>query len=562
MGSRTAAVDQVKLDVQGIREIDVTLEVGGAAETVTVTGAAAAIETTRSTLSLTIENRRMVDLPLNGRNPFALATLAPGVTPTSNNGGSSPSISGGRNATSEVAIDGVSNVNAENNVSILDLNYTPSVDAVQEFSVQTNAVSAEFGRLGGGVLNLVTKSGSNALRATAWEFGRNAKLDATNFFTNRAGGKKGDFKRNQFGGNLGGPLVKDRTFFFANYEGLRQENASVSTFTVPLPAWRAGDFSDSAQRARGSSSRSTTRRRRGRTRTTPGQFIRDPFPGNIIPANRISPAARKMMAYWPLPNVTPSNAFTQTNNYSLSGVQPSDGDRIDSRVDHVFSDRWRSFVRYSYSNESSLPFNSFGNPASSSGGDGPTYTKTHSLSIDHNYSFGPTWVLNVRYGLNRRLVDRLPLSAGFDLASLGLPASVINVADAFEFPRVNVQNFQSLGQATFTDLKIAPTTHSLNVNATKVWGAHTTKVGRRLPQVLPQLHAAVLPVGPVRVQQRAVDAAQPERLERHAGGGAGLDAARDSQQREPEPQPRSRVVERVLSAATCRTTGSSPATSR
>ena len=112
----------------------------------------------------------MVDLPLNGRNPFALATLAPGVTPTSNNGGSSPSISGGRNATSEVAIDGVSNVNAENNVSILDLNYTPSVDAVQEFSVQTNAVSAEFGRLGGGVLNLVTKSGSNTLRATAWEF--------------------------------------------------------------------------------------------------------------------------------------------------------------------------------------------------------------------------------------------------------------------------------------------------------------------------------------------------------------------------------------------------------
>jgi hypothetical protein len=475
-GFKKAAVDQVKLDVQGIRDIEVTLEIGGAAETVTVTGAAAAIETTRSTLSLTIENRRMVDLPLNGRNPFALATLAPGVTPTSNNGGSSPSISGGRNATSEVAIDGVSNVNAENNVSILDLNYTPSVDAVQEFSVQTNAVSAEFGRLGGGVLNLVTKGGSNTVRATAWEFARNAKLDATNFFTNRAGGKKGAFKRNQFGGNLGGPLIKDRTFFFANYEGLRQESASVSTFTVPLPAWRAGDFSD----LRNGSGQLITIYDPATTRPDPdnaGQFIRDPFPGNIIPANRISPAARAMMAYWPLPNVTPSNAFTQTNNYSLSGVQPSEGDRIDSRVDHVFSDRWRSFVRYSYSNESSLPFNSFGNPASSSGGDGPTYTKVHSLSIDHNYSFGPTWVLNVRYGLNRRLVDRLPLSAGFDLASLGLPASVINVADAFEFPRVNVQNFQSLGQATFTDLKIAPTTHSLNVNATKVWGAHTTKVG-------------------------------------------------------------------------------------
>jgi hypothetical protein len=475
-GFKTAALDQVKLDVQGIRAVVLTLEVGAASETVTVTGAGAAVETTRSTLSLTIENRRMVDLPLNGRNPFALATLAPGVMPTSNNGGSSPSISGGRNATSEVAIDGVSNVNAENNVSILDLNYTPSVDAVQEFSVQTNAVSAEFGRLGGGVINLITKSGTNALHATVWEFGRNAKLDATNFFTNRARGKKGDFKRNQFGGNLGGPLVKDKTFFFANYEGLRQENAAVSTFTVPLAAWRAGDFSS----LRNSSGQLITIYDPATTRPDPdnaGQFIRDAFPDNRIPANRISPVARAMMSFWPLPNATPTNAFTQTNNYSLSGVQESHGDRVDSRVDHVFSTRWRTFVRYSYSNEAGLPFNSFGNPASSSGGDGPTYTKTHSLSIDHNYTLGPSWVLNVRYGLNRRLVDRLPLSTGFDLASLGLPANMIATADAFEFPRVNVQNFQSLGQNTFTDLKIAPTTHSVNVNATKVWGAHTMKVG-------------------------------------------------------------------------------------
>jgi hypothetical protein len=216
-GFKTAAIDNVKLDVQGIRDVETKLEVGAAAETVTVSGQAAAVEVTSSTMSQTIENKRMVDLPLNGRNPFSLATLAPGVTPTSNNGGSSPSISGGRNATSEVAIDGVSNVNAENNVSILDLNYTPSVDAVQEFSVQTNAVSAEFGRLGGGVINLITKSGSNTLRATAWEFARNAKMDATNFFTNRSGGKKGAFKRNQFGGNLGGPINRDKTFFFVNY---------------------------------------------------------------------------------------------------------------------------------------------------------------------------------------------------------------------------------------------------------------------------------------------------------------------------------------------------------
>jgi len=213
-GFKSATLDEIKLDVQQVRAVDIKLEVGQTTETVTVSASGtAAIETTSSTVSQTIENKRIVDLPLNGRNPFSLATLTPGVIPSSNNQGSSPFISGGRNATSEVAIDGITNVSAENNVSILDLNYTPSVDAVQEFSVQTNSVSAEFGRLGGGVINLVTKSGGNTFHWTAFEFHRNSALDATNFFTNRANQKKGSFKRNQFGGNVGGPVVKDKTLF-------------------------------------------------------------------------------------------------------------------------------------------------------------------------------------------------------------------------------------------------------------------------------------------------------------------------------------------------------------
>ena len=478
-GFKTAALDQVKLDVQQTRGVDITLEVGQAAETVTVMGRGATIETTSSTISQTIENKRLVDLPLNGRNPFSLVTLAPGVAPAP---GSSPFISGGRNATSEVTIDGVSNVNAENNVSILDLNYTPSVDAVQEFSVQTNSVSAEFGRLGGGVINLVTKSGSNDFRATLFGFGRASRMDATNFFTNRAGQTKGNFKRNQFGGNLGGPLVlpgydgTNRTFFFVNYEGLRQRSGAVSTLTVPLPEWRNGDFSN----LRNSSGQpiiiydpATTRPDPG----NPGQYVRDPFPGNRIPANRMSAVGRAMAQFWPLPNSTPSNAFTQANNYTLSGAAPNDNDRIDSRVDHVINDKWRMFLRYSWSDEANRPFNSFQNLASSSGGDGPTFTTVHSLSMDHNYVLSPSLLLNVRYGLNRRYVDRKPLSAGFDLASLGFAQNVVQTAQAFEFPRVDVQGFQSLGQNAFTDLVIAPTTHQFNLNATKIMSKHTVKVG-------------------------------------------------------------------------------------
>ena len=286
-------------------------------------------------------------------------------------------------------------MNAENNVSILDLNYTPSVDAVQEFSVQTNSVSAEFGRLGGGVINLVTKSGTNNYRATGFGFMRNSKFDATNFFTNRAGQKKGEFKRNQFGGNFGGPVALpgykgvDRTFFFVNYELLRQESASVSTLTVPLPEWRTGDFSN----LRNSSGQPIIIYDPATTRAdpaNPGQFIRDPFPGNRIPANRMSPVGRALATYWPQPNTTPTNAFTQANNYIASGAPPNDGDRIDSRVDHVINDKWRMFVRYSWSDEASQPFNSFQNPASSSGGDGPTFTTTHSLSIDNNYVVSPS----------------------------------------------------------------------------------------------------------------------------------------------------------------------------
>jgi len=474
-GFKTATVDEIKLDVQQIRAVDVRLDVGGTSETMTVAATLAPVATVSSTISQTIENKRVVDLPLNGRNPFSLATLSPGVIPAP---GSSPFISGGRNATSEVTIDGISNVNAENNVSILDLNYTPSVDAVQEFSVQTNAVGAEFGRLGGGVINLVTKSGTNQFHGTAFGFLRDDALDANNFFSNRAGIKKGSFTRKQFGGNTGGPIRRGRTFFFVNYEGLRQGAANVGTFTVPLPEWRLGDFSN-LKNAAGQPiiiyDPLTTRPDPG----NPGRFTRDPFPNNVIPANRINPIARKLMQYWPLPNATPANVNTGANNFTIAGTSVNKSNQIDSRVDHEFNAGWRAFLRFSsLFNAPSRPFNAYGNLATPTNA-GPTDSSARSLSVDNLYTMNSTLLLNVRYGLNHRLVRRSPFSSGFDITELGFPNSVKQVAtmQALEFPRFDINGLSSLGQETFNDLVIDPTTHSFNVNATKVLSRHTLKMG-------------------------------------------------------------------------------------
>ena len=474
-GFKSATLDEIKLDVQQVRAVDIKLEVGQTTETVTVSASGtAAIETTSSTVSQTIENKRIVDLPLNGRNPFSLATLTPGVIPSSNNQGSSPFISGGRNATSEVAIDGITNVSAENNVSILDLNYTPSVDAVQEFSVQTNSVSAEFGRLGGGVINLVTKSGGNTFHWTAFEFHRNSALDATNFFTNRANQKKGSFKRNQFGGNVGGPVVKDKTFFFVNYEGDLRGQANVGTFTVPIQAWRDGDF-------RGLKNASGADIIIYDPLTTKADGTRDQISCNgvlnVVCPNRQSAIARNLTKYWPQPNATPSNVNTQQNNFIASGTNINNNHRIDSRVDHNFGPNMRSFVRFSRLFQAvSRPFNHYGNLATPNNA-GPVDDTATTVSADTLYTFNPTLFLNVRYGLGRRTAKRIPFSTGFDFTQLGFPTALKTVADALEFPRFDINGVSSLGQETFNDLIIAPTTHSFNVNVTKTFTRHTFKFG-------------------------------------------------------------------------------------
>jgi TonB dependent receptor len=355
---------------------------------------------------------------------------------------------------------------------------------VQEFSVQTNSVSAEFGRLGGGVINVITKSGTNDLHLTAYEFLRNSALDANNFFSNRANIKKASFKRHQFGGNIGGPIFipklydgRDKTFFFFAMEAQIQRQAQVNTATVPLPEWRTGDFRN-LRNANGQPIIIYDPLTTKPDPANPSRFIRDPFPNNVIPAGRISPIARNLMQYWPAPNTTPTNANTQVNNYTAAGTAIADSQRLDVRIDHMIKDNWRMSSRFSTSSSENVPFNGFQNLATSIG-DGPSKGRVYSFTLDNTYTFNPTLLLNARYGFGRTRTDRLPFSAGFDISQLGFPTYVRNAAalQALEFPRINVNGVQSLGQATFTDLIIIPMNHQFNASVTKTTSRHTFKMG-------------------------------------------------------------------------------------
>jgi hypothetical protein len=477
----------IKLSVQQTIALDVQMKVGEVSTTVEVSAAGAQLATSTSAVSTVVTNKAMLDLPLNGRNPFALAALAPGVIP---GGGSTPWIGGGRNASSEITIDGASIIVPENNVSIQDTGYQPIVDTVQEFAVISNAVAAEFGRTGGGVITVATRSGTNDLHGSLFEFVRNSKLDANSWANNRNGVRKAAFQRNQFGGTLGGPIWipkvydgRNRTFFFIAEQSTRTRNASTSSATVPIEAWRQGDFS---QLRNGNGQLITifdpgTVSCVSNCGTGTAVYERTAFAGNIIPRNRFDPVASNMIQYWPAPNALPTNQFTFANNYFASGKSPSRDDRFDARVDHNISDSFRLWARGSRSSGPNTPFNGFGNIGTSSGS-GPGYSANYNAALNAIYTFNPTTILNFSYGLARKVSHRDPFSQNIDLRALGFAPDVVAAAaeQNLEFPRTDVggnNGVSSLGQATFTTLRIQAYGHDARWDLTKVYSRHTVKGG-------------------------------------------------------------------------------------
>ena len=493
-GFRTFVLDNLPLATQQHAKVDIKLEVGQLTEQVLVEARPQMIEGNTSTLGAVVDNKRVVDLPLNGRNIFTLTSLVPGVFQSRQTSGVDDTfyghhfiVNGGQESTSDIMLDGVTATVAHNIPTISAISAIPSVEGVQEFRIQTNAYSAEYGRSGGGLVTLVTKSGTNEFHGSVFEFLRNSAMDANNFFSNRTGAKLASFKQNQFGASFGGPILipklyngKNRTFFFFNYEGQRKRQASLAQHTVPTDLQKQGDFSQTFN----SAGQLVTIYDPFSTRpdpARPGSFIRDAFAGNRIPTNRLNPVALNLQKYYPGAN-TAGRPFTQQQNFFMQASYPQPQDRYETKVDHEFTPRRRLMGRYTFMDSIYSKPNFWGNIADP-GCCEPNFQRLQNAMMDYTHIIGTSGVLNLRYGMGRVASNRVPWSTtlsgagGFDITSLGLPSSIASIADHPIFPTVSVQDYQSIGPSGGDLYLMGDTTHSMIANLSVVKGRHSMKIG-------------------------------------------------------------------------------------
>jgi hypothetical protein len=474
-GFRPATQTGLHVEIATGSTANFTMLVGQATDQVIVSANVQTLDTETSNLSTTIPARFILDLPDNGRNPFDFALLAPTV---SNLGGAStPHIGGSRNGNNEQLIDGMTNILPENNVGNNLSAYSPVVDSVQEVSVQTSVLAAEYGRFSGGVVALITKGGANAFHGSGFEFLEETGLNA-NAFGASPGSSKTDTHRYQTGGTFSGPIRRDKTFFFLDFEDSRQSAGTSITSTVPqnLKAYIGGDFS-----ALGAPIYDPLTVRMGTyfdtaSNSTVTGYIRDQFPGNMIPQDRLSPIAQKILGYFPTPQTTAAS-----NNYVNSGANTNNYYHFDTRVDQQWNKKFHSFLRFSHSagNNSYLQDYAGSSAIASPGGyNGPTSGNAYSLSFDNTVTFNPSLVGEFRYGFSKSVSVRSAVSAGFDPTSLGFdPTFDTDAVEGLQFPHFSFNGYSDLGGLGYVPLIEDPLAHDVNGSLIKILGAHSVKVG-------------------------------------------------------------------------------------
>ena len=481
-GFNTAERPGITLQVNQILRLDFNLKIGATTETVQVTGTAPLVESTTASMGQVITSKSIVDLPLNQRNVYQLVFLSAGVegTVSFTYNTDNFSINGGRPGTTDILVDGIpSSPNLAN--PNIGMAVFPSVDAVQEFKVQTNMYSAEFGHSGSGLINLIYKSGTNSFHGSAYEFLRNSDLDSNSFFSNKSGTPLPNFKRSQFGGSLTGPVDipklykgKDKTFFLVDYEGLRQGSATTLQTTVPTALQRTGNFSQTLN----SGGSLVTIYDPSTTVAQGTGYVRTPFPGNIIPGSRIDPVAKNIINYYPLPN-QPGLPFSGTNDYYIATTSIESTNSMDVKIDENLSDRSRFFVRYSRLGLNQPAPNELPSAVrvAQSSPDNQAQTN-NSAAIDYTLTLSPTNLLEFRYGFARIKLDYTSISLGFNPTTLGFPSYIAANADHLLFPGIASANYYSLGNPSQGDTRSPGfDNHILAVENTRVLGAHTLRFG-------------------------------------------------------------------------------------
>ncbi|HLJ16672.1 MAG TPA: TonB-dependent receptor [Bryobacteraceae bacterium] len=507
-GFETSVRPHITVNVQQQVVVDFSLRPGLETQTVEVTSAVPLLQVQNASVGQVVGDKQINDLPLNGRNFTFLAQLAAGVTQMQQDSrgfGASGGFSanGVRSESNNYLLDGIDN----NNDSQDFLNGTfyvalPPVDAIAEFKVETANYSAEFGRAGGAALNATLKSGTNQFHGDLWEFLRNDKLDAADFFTNAAGLQKGEFRQNQFGFTAGGPIRKNKTFIFGDYQGTRVRQALVDRGTVPTVLMRSSgynDFSDLFSQSTGAVTDPLGRSFRvgqifdpATTRpVTAGQvdpvtgltaastgFVRDPFPGNLIcpttPCGRIDQNAVKLLNLYPLPNLP--GLF---NNYASAPIQSLTGDSFDVRADQNFSERDQMFGRMSYTRTPRFIPGVF--PGLADGGSfnaGNQTVGTRNAALSETHSFTPTTINSLRFSFGRvhtlfapTTLNQLGIPAQFGIQ--GIPQVPLNGG----LPQFSVTGLSPFGQSTYTPINEWDDTWELADSLTKVYQSHTFKVG-------------------------------------------------------------------------------------
>jgi Carboxypeptidase regulatory-like domain/TonB dependent receptor/TonB-dependent Receptor Plug Domain len=442
VGQYTIAVEQanfkkaertnVELRVDDRLRVDFVLTVGQVSDTVAVEETAPVISTDSSTLGNVVDNKKVTELPLNGRNFLQLNLLVPGANQgvkgsQNQTQGGSISVNGAREQANNFLLDGMDN----NDLAINQYAVAISTEAIQEFKVQASTYSAEFGRSSGAQINVATKAGTNQIHGVVYEYLRNNDLDAKNFF-DRPGPIPG-YKRNQYGASVGGPIKKNKTFYFGNFEGARIRQGITKVATEPTVAMKNGNFSALPTVIYDPTS----------LHTVNGALTRTPFAGNIIPASLFSPAGQAVLGLYPTPN-TPGTS-SANGLYTSSPTKVDDFDQYTVRVDHRFDDRHSLFGRYSFSKENRFDtFDSFCAGSNNVPGFGcNTLNGGQQTLLDYIWLLSPTKVsfTRVRGGIFQQ-------NEGNDISTkLGIGGTSRNPED-FGVPVITATGYDRLGEAT------------------------------------------------------------------------------------------------------------------